>query len=661
MNKRSSLQKKLTQTLLSLTLVVPLLGPVSSPSPAFATPSTISVIIDGKLQSYDQPPILINNRLMVPMRSIFEALGATVEWDAERRTVWATRNGVTFEATIGDPWVHINGNAIATEHAPTIHNERTLMPLRLVSELFEADVTWDGKQQTVHVRSTDKMRFFDALYNQDLEHIKAMLQRGIDPDTRAFGNTALEFAITQGKWESVKTLLANGADKDGNVLTSLVLHPPKIESVKFYLQHANPQDPSFPLAELNLLASIIFHGNPVLVKAFLEAKVDPNAKQALDSRSDSQIPEYDALTPLGNALHLESGNLELIEYLLQAGADPNLMSTPDFSKSTSLHHATQESLNPLLHLLVRYGANVNTQDDQGWTPLMIAADRGNAEAVTTLLTAKADPNLTNKQGATALMIAEAHGNTETAKLLADAGAARTKNLPKSPGLFHNYDGLMQNVTVDWTPLEKAAMLGHTAQVNALLAKGTDIGMAFDRAIYGHNFETIRAFFTAKQPLTADQIDKALHAAVVTKNHDLALLALERGANPNRTYEDRDSYLSFAVALNDLQMIELLLEHGTGITPSHSGSPFQKAVERGHLQAMNLLVEHFADDDTKASELNEGLSSALYLQDMTMVQRLLELGADPNAVYKDQTTPLQLAKATGFPEFVTVLKAAGALE
>ena len=60
----------------------------------------ITVTVDGKNVEFDQPPVIENDRTLVPMRAIFEALGAQVEWDEESRTVTSVRDSHSVSLTI---------------------------------------------------------------------------------------------------------------------------------------------------------------------------------------------------------------------------------------------------------------------------------------------------------------------------------------------------------------------------------------------------------------------------------------------------------------------------------------------------------------------------------------------------------------------------------
>ena len=113
--------------------------------------NSIKVCIDGKNQTYDQPPVIINDRVMVPLRGIFEALGATVSWDDQTQTVTAIKSGTTIQLTIGSAVAYKNGNPIQLDVPPQIVNDRTMVPVRFVSEALGCKVDWIDSPQTVNI------------------------------------------------------------------------------------------------------------------------------------------------------------------------------------------------------------------------------------------------------------------------------------------------------------------------------------------------------------------------------------------------------------------------------------------------------------------------------------------------------------------------------
>ena len=111
----------------------------------------IKVLLNGKEISFDQPPVLKDGRTLVPVRAIFEAMGAVVNWDDKTQTVTAVRGNTTVVMQIGNTVMKVNDEKIILDVPPQILNSRTLVPARAVAESFGADVKWDDKTSTVTI------------------------------------------------------------------------------------------------------------------------------------------------------------------------------------------------------------------------------------------------------------------------------------------------------------------------------------------------------------------------------------------------------------------------------------------------------------------------------------------------------------------------------
>ena len=113
----------------------------------------IFVKVDGELLKFDVPPVLQNDRTLVPFRAIFEALGATVDWDDETQTATVVKDNTTLKITVGDNKLYKNNDAIELDVPAQIINDRTLVPVRAVSEAFGCEVNWLDQTQTVVIFS----------------------------------------------------------------------------------------------------------------------------------------------------------------------------------------------------------------------------------------------------------------------------------------------------------------------------------------------------------------------------------------------------------------------------------------------------------------------------------------------------------------------------
>lgn len=120
--------------------------------PAGAAQEEIKVILNGKPLTFDVQPTLINDRTMVPMRAIFEALGARVAWNDQNEAVTGiSRAGKRVVIAIGSNTAMVNGKASEIDQPPVLINDRTLVPLRFISESFDCKVDWDDATQTVTI------------------------------------------------------------------------------------------------------------------------------------------------------------------------------------------------------------------------------------------------------------------------------------------------------------------------------------------------------------------------------------------------------------------------------------------------------------------------------------------------------------------------------
>lgn len=107
--------------------------------------------IDGKTVSNDVAPKIVNDRTMLPIRFIAEALGAKVDWIEESQTVKITAENIDISLVIGEDFATVNGEKIDLDSPSFIENDRTYLPIRFVSEKLGADVKWDEATQTVNI------------------------------------------------------------------------------------------------------------------------------------------------------------------------------------------------------------------------------------------------------------------------------------------------------------------------------------------------------------------------------------------------------------------------------------------------------------------------------------------------------------------------------
>jgi len=109
--------------------------------------------VDGKKLDFDVQPRLINNRTMVPMRAIFEALGADVCWDGETQTVYGETYDTSIEIAIGEAYLLKNNKYVELDSPAVIVDGRTLVPVRAIAESLNCQVEWVDSAKMVSIRS----------------------------------------------------------------------------------------------------------------------------------------------------------------------------------------------------------------------------------------------------------------------------------------------------------------------------------------------------------------------------------------------------------------------------------------------------------------------------------------------------------------------------
>ncbi|GGA29986.1 copper amine oxidase N-terminal domain-containing protein [Paenibacillus physcomitrellae] len=117
--------------------------------------SAIKILIDGKELVTDQAPLITGGRTFVPLRGIFEALNASVQWNNASKTVTTYKNGTTVVLKLGANTATINNQTVYLDAPAVSRNGRTLVPLRFVSESLGQNVEWQPSSRRVVITTSD--------------------------------------------------------------------------------------------------------------------------------------------------------------------------------------------------------------------------------------------------------------------------------------------------------------------------------------------------------------------------------------------------------------------------------------------------------------------------------------------------------------------------
>ncbi len=123
----------------------------------FTVTELFPVYLNGSKLEFDQPPVRAfsvesgGDRILVPLRAIFEALGATVEWEDVTRTAIAVKGDTTVTLAIDSNILCVNDEEIELDMPARLINDRTLVPVRAISEAFDCTVDWNEENFEVYI------------------------------------------------------------------------------------------------------------------------------------------------------------------------------------------------------------------------------------------------------------------------------------------------------------------------------------------------------------------------------------------------------------------------------------------------------------------------------------------------------------------------------
>lgn len=111
--------------------------------------------VNGEIQEIDPGmgtvPVIANERTLLPVRAIVEAVGGEVEWNESTRTASLSYNEDTILLTIDSTTAYLNGEAYTLDTTSVIINDRTMLPIRFIAESFGFNVSWEQATQTVTI------------------------------------------------------------------------------------------------------------------------------------------------------------------------------------------------------------------------------------------------------------------------------------------------------------------------------------------------------------------------------------------------------------------------------------------------------------------------------------------------------------------------------
>src|SRR5579864_6495533 len=154
LRSRGGLMRRIRQARLLAMMLALLMGPgmVVGVYAQTSAPA-VKVLVDGGPVAFDVPPMIASGRVLVPLRGVFQRLGAEVFWDSGTQTVTADRGDTIITLRIGNNQAQINGQPTPMDVPAMLVGGRTLVPLRFISQALGSEVSWDETSATVQITS----------------------------------------------------------------------------------------------------------------------------------------------------------------------------------------------------------------------------------------------------------------------------------------------------------------------------------------------------------------------------------------------------------------------------------------------------------------------------------------------------------------------------
>ena len=380
------------------------------------------------------------------------------------------------------------------------------------------------------------------------------------------------------------------------------------------------------------------------------------------------------------------GHTDIVRYLV--GLPEVDLNYKGVDNSTALYSAVLEKHADVVQVLIDAGADIETRDDEGRSPLLVASLSGELTTVTKLVKAGADVRARDTEGDTCLIFAAYHGHTDIVRYvvglpevdLNHQGCSSHTSLQLA---VHGKHADVVQVLIDAgadieakddegrSPLLVASCLGELTTVTKLVKAGADVHSTDAErntclilaACFGHT-DTVRYLVSLPEVDVNHQgvNGTALHLAVHGKHSDVVQVLIDAGADIEKKSADGRSPLLVASCLRDLTIVTRLVKAGADVraTDAERQTCLNLAVCHGHADTVRYLVSFpEVDLNHQGSKNHTALHLAVQEKHADMVQVLIDAGADIETKNDEGRSPLLLASLAGELIIVTKLVKAGA--
>ena len=484
-----------------------------------------------------------------------------------------------------------------------------------------------------------------AAENGKIEALQFILQHKdkiVNIEARgAGGGTALHVAAIKGHADVIELLLTNGADINAESETGatplvLAAENGKIEALQFILQHKDKI--------VNIEARGAGGGTALHVAA-IKGHADV-IELLLTNGADINAESETGATPL--VLAAENGKIEALQFILQHKDKTVDIEAKGAGGGTALHAAAIGGHVDVIELLLTNGADINAESETGATPLVLAAENGQLEALRFILQHKDKTVNIEAKGAgggTALHVAARKGHLNIIELLLTNGADinAVSETGATPLVLSAQSGKLEALLF---------VLQHKDKITDIDAKGAGGGTALHVAAQEGYSEIIESLLVSGADINASANDGETPLITAAAHGKLEALRIilqhkDKAVNIEAKRARGITALHAAAVKDHVDIIELLLTNGADINAEcdTGATPLVLAAENGKLEALKFILQHkdkIVNVEAKGAGGGTALHVAAYGGHSEIIELLLANGVDVNATDDDSDTPLSLA-------------------
>ncbi len=361
-------------------------------SPIVTPAQDIKLFVDSKEITCDVPPVIRDDRTLVPARALFEGLGASVKWNGVKKQVTIRLDNTTILLTINSKTAQVNLVEKELDTPPIIINDRTLLPVRFIAETLGAEVFWDDSNRSVLIRTEDedeilpdsdntiksivysvsgktftlKFTFSSPLKNQHLYNLDNPVRTVLELEGATFSGSK---TITVGDGGIKQIRMANHdgfykivADLDDVLKKNFVLASNKLSATLTFTMNSVLSDPSSVTSDITSTTTPEEPEIEIIEDKYWE--VTDDSIVVLDAGhggSDVGAIGYDEN---GDKLLYEkdlnlSITLEVAEILKENGVNVILTRSTDTAMSLSSRYNISNNNNALLYVSIHHNSHTS--------------------------------------------------------------------------------------------------------------------------------------------------------------------------------------------------------------------------------------------------------------------------------------------------------------